>query len=618
MRHTVSRRVADRTYRLAILIVLVLTGLLAAAPAALADPGPGWRGEYYNNMSLAGAPALVRDDPSINFDWANGSPAGVVNSDHFSVRWTGWFYFDGGDYAFRSISDDGIRVWVDGVAVIDQWHDHPATEYVGYKYLAAGNHSLQVEQYENVGAAVAKVRWERVSGGPPGPITDWRAEYYNNSWLGGTPAIVRNDATINFDWGYGSPAAGIVVDNFSARWTRTVSLAGGNYSFSVTTDDGVRVWADGALIIDKWYAQARTTHSATVYLGAGGHNLKVEYFERTGTAACMLTWTGDGGPGPGPWPGPFPGTEVIVDDRDSNFVWGGSSGSWYARSTGFRSHLYWTWNSRTQLFNWGKWIPYLPQPGNWEVYVYIASRYHGSKSARYQIHHSGGTTQKVVNQNNYYGQWVSLGSYHFGVGSNGYVYLSDVTGETYGTRYLGYDAVKWVLRGGAPGPFPGPIPGPIPPPSSGCSIDPVLGFGRIWHTYPRVRTKLGCPTENEVGTWAAQHPFQSGLMLWQEYDRSVSVLYNNGTWQGYNDTWMTGDPEYDPGIVAPGGYYQPIRGFGRVWRDNHIVRTGLGWGTTEEQGFNGSSQKYEHGRMFWSPTRGIFVLYSDGTWERFD
>jgi hypothetical protein len=107
-------------------------------------------------------------------------------------------------------------------------------------------------------------------------------------------------------------------------------------------------------------------------------------------------------------------------------------------------------------------------------------------------------------------------------------------------------------------------------------------------------------------------------MLWRESDSQISVLYNNGAWQGYNDTWVMGEPEYDPGIVPPGGYYQPVRGFGKVWRNNHIVRTGLGWGTIDEQGFYGSSQVYEHGRMIWSPTRGIFVLYNDGTWVRYD
>ncbi|MFH1086124.1 MAG: PA14 domain-containing protein, partial [Chloroflexota bacterium] len=547
----------------AILLVLVV-GLVGAAIPASADPGPGWHGEYYANVNLAGAPVLVRDDASVNFDWGNGSPGPGVPGERFSARWTAYSYFDGGDYVFRATSDDGVRLWVDDLILIDQWHDHPATTYAAPRSVSPGYHSVRLEYYENTGAALIKLWWERAVGpiAPP-PAGDWYAQYYNNTWLGGAPALVRNDAAVSFDWGPGSPAAGIVADGFSARWTRTLNFGGGNYTFSATVDDGVRVWVDGALVIGRRYAQARTTHTATIYLVPGNHTVKVEYFEQTGAAVCIVTWSGAAVPPPPP-----PATtEVIVDNRDGGFTWGGPSSSWYGRNTGFRGHLYWAWNSRTQVYHWGKWTPNLPQAGNWEAYVYIASQYHGSKSARYRISHAGGTTDRVVNQNIYSNQWVSLGTYYLNAGSGGNVYLSDATGETYGTRYLGFDAVKFVLRGGGTVPPP-PTPGPGPTPYPGCAISPVLGFGRVWSSYSTVRTKLGCPTEAEKGTWAADEPFQGGLMLWRQDALQVYVLYNNGTWQAFADTWTSAEPETDPGIVPPTGFYQPRRGFGKVWRNN--------------------------------------------------
>ena len=76
--------------------------------------------------------------------------------------------------------------------------------------------------------------------------------------------------------------------------------------------------------------------------------------------------------------------------------------------------------------------------------VYIASSYHGTKSAKYVIRHNGVSDNKWVNQNNYYNQWVSLGTYYFAGGPNEYVYLGDATGEAYATRYVGFDAVKFA------------------------------------------------------------------------------------------------------------------------------------------------------------------------------
>jgi hypothetical protein len=419
---------------------------------------------------------------------------------------------------------------------------------------------------------------------------------------------VRNDPSIDFDWGYGSPAAGVGSDNFSVRWTRDVHFGtSGTRTFSATVDDGVRVWVDGALVIDKWYPQSRTTHTGSTFISAGTHQIKVEYFEQSGVAVCMVSWSGTG---PGPGPGPSPQT-IIVDNRDSNFVWGGPTSSWYARSTGYRGHLNWTWNSRTKLFNWGKWFPHISTAGNWEVFVYIASRYHGSKSARYKIHHNGVVDERVVNQNIYYDDWVSLGTYYFGGGPNEYVLLGDNTGETYATRFVGFDAVKFVRQGTAP------PPGPTPAPPSGCAITPILGFGNVWNTHSQVRSKLGCPTEMEKAVWAGEQNFQGGYMLWRQDTNEIYVIYNNGTWQVYPDTWTTSEPEMDPSIVPPSGYYQPKRGFGKVWRNNPNVRSNLGWATTQERGFYGSVQPFVGGRMLWSNTQGIYVLYNDNTWDRY-
>ncbi|OGO05453.1 MAG: hypothetical protein A2Y73_00440 [Chloroflexi bacterium RBG_13_56_8] len=427
----------------------------------------------------------------------------------------------------------------------------------------------------------------------------WTAEYYNNTLLADAPGVVRNDASINFDWGSGSPGAGINADNFSVRWTSSVYFSvSQSYNFYATVDDGVRIWVDGSLVLDKWYPQSRTTHTATKWLAAGTHQVRVEYFEATGDAVCIVSIAGAGAVSSA--------GEIIVDDQSSHFIWGGPSSGWYGRSYGYGSHLYWTWNSYSTQYHWGKWFPYVPTAGNWEAYVYIPSRYHGTKHATYTIYHNGTSNSTVINQNIYYNQWVSLGTYYFAGGAGEYVFLNDVTGETYGTRFVGFDAVKFVRRDGG---------SPVPP--SGCTITPILGFGRIWSTYSSVRAKLGCPTAVEASVWAAEETFQGGYMLWRQDTTFIYALYNSGTWQGFDDTWTDSEPDFDGTIVAPSGLYQPVRGFGKVWRLQPGVRTTLGWGTTEERGFTGSVQPFSGGLMFWSNVQGIFVLYNDGTWQRY-
>jgi len=132
------------------------------------------------------------------------------------------------------------------------------------------------------------------------PSDRWRGEYYNNRFLSGSPAMVRNDGAgfLNFDFGVGGPSAacGLGVDNFSMRWTRTVNFAPGTYRFTVTGDDGVRLYIDGQLWIDQWHDQGATTYTADVSLSAGDHVVVFEYYENGGGAVALLSWMGVFGP----------------------------------------------------------------------------------------------------------------------------------------------------------------------------------------------------------------------------------------------------------------------------------------------------------------------------------
>lgn len=245
----------------------------------------GWSGQYFNNKDLAGGPVMQRVDSEINFDWGGGGPGGGVPNDSFSARWSRTVNFNAGTYRFTATGDDGMRVYLNGVKILDMWYDHPITTVTADVAVGAGNQNLVVEYYEHGGGAIAKFSWAAVGGG-----SGWSASYYNNVSLAGTPVLQRTDANLNFNWGYGSPHGSVSADNFSARWTQTVYFNAGTYRFSATADDGVRVWVDGTKIIDIWYDHPAITSVVDVPIGAGNHTIKVEYYERGGAALVALSW----------------------------------------------------------------------------------------------------------------------------------------------------------------------------------------------------------------------------------------------------------------------------------------------------------------------------------------
>jgi hypothetical protein len=249
--------------------------------------GAAWRGEYYNTRDLAGSVVLARDDKAIDFDWGVGSPDPAVNADNFSVRWTRTLGFTAGTYRFLASTDDGVRIWVNGTLVVNAWEDRkqPNTS-TGEITLSAGQHTITVEYYEHGGDASAHVWWERVEPA----FTAWRGQYFDNRDLVGGPALERNDAEINFDWGTGAPVEWIPDDNFSVRWTRTVNFTPGYYRFVLYADDGVRLWLDNAIIIDKWHDMDYELHYVDGTYLQGARTIKLEYYEHTGSARVRFWW----------------------------------------------------------------------------------------------------------------------------------------------------------------------------------------------------------------------------------------------------------------------------------------------------------------------------------------
>ena len=130
-----------------------------------AKAGGGIRADYYKGMNFDNF-VLSRVDPQINFNWGDpGGPDPAVGDDNFSARWTGEVEAAFTEtYTFYTSTDDGVRLWVDGKLLVDEWIDQGTTEYRGTIDLVAGNtYSLVMEYYENGGGAVAQLRWSSPS-----------------------------------------------------------------------------------------------------------------------------------------------------------------------------------------------------------------------------------------------------------------------------------------------------------------------------------------------------------------------------------------------------------------------------------------------------------------------
>jgi hypothetical protein len=222
----------------------------------------------------------------VDFNWLQKGPGCSIGGANFSARWTRSRNFDAGLYRFHVKVDDGVRLWVDGVPIIDQWHDTAPKEYTTDKQLSAGPHNLQIDYYQNKGGAQIKFWIERIDA-----QAAWKGVYFNNTNLNGTPVVTRYYQTVDFDWGNKAPVSGVTADFFSARYTGEFHFVGGKYHFTATADDGIRIWVDDNLILDQWHESSVRTYGVDVDVAEGKHKIKIEYFENMGRAVCKVKWT---------------------------------------------------------------------------------------------------------------------------------------------------------------------------------------------------------------------------------------------------------------------------------------------------------------------------------------
>jgi hypothetical protein len=149
--HNISTPATNMTYR-------------ATYRVSSSGTGSGLSVTYFNNADLTGT-TVTRTDPIVAFTWGAGSPAAAIAADTFSARWTGQVQAQFTQvYTFYTQSDDGVRLWVNGQLLVNNWTDHATTENSGTISLTAGQrYAIRMEFYEKGGSAIARLFWSSAS-----------------------------------------------------------------------------------------------------------------------------------------------------------------------------------------------------------------------------------------------------------------------------------------------------------------------------------------------------------------------------------------------------------------------------------------------------------------------
>ncbi len=225
--------------------------LVALTPGS----GTGLLGHYFNDPADGthfNTPIFDRVDKTINFDWGGDAPGDGVQSDNFSIRWTGQIQPQFTEnYTFTTRTDDGVRCWVNNTLVVDAWYDQAPTEHSGALALIAGKkYDIRMEYYERGGGAVGQLFWASPS--TPRQIVP-RSALFNTADLSG---IITLGGVPNVGSAVVSP--GLITFQFrpidgSPTLTRTAALAAnGAYTVVSLPQKDYSVWIKGT----KWLAKA--------------------------------------------------------------------------------------------------------------------------------------------------------------------------------------------------------------------------------------------------------------------------------------------------------------------------------------------------------------------------
>jgi hypothetical protein len=274
------------------------------------DHGQNWSAPT-QPLGNAWVQAFSVDDQVAGRMWA-GHRYGLKKSIDYGDNWTTVTGFTW-CYAVDAVAGR-VAVW--GMRTGDTWPKIYYSSDEGTNWIEASGvgrryawtRELAVDPWEPGKIWVSGISVRVISGLPSTGTangTGLKGEYFSTKTL--SPLVKsQTDATVDFNWGSGSPKntdgttmSSIGADNFSVRWTGQIqAVESGTYTLTTNTDDGVRLWVGtttGTPLIDKWIDQGPTPWSGTFFMNAGQkYNIKMEYYENGGGANAKLMWTRPG------------------------------------------------------------------------------------------------------------------------------------------------------------------------------------------------------------------------------------------------------------------------------------------------------------------------------------
>ncbi|TMM33352.1 MAG: alpha-L-fucosidase [Actinobacteria bacterium] len=131
-------------------------------PAPVAGTGTGLAAHYWDNATFSGTPKVTRTDRTLNFAWRiKGSPDASIRAGTFAARWTGFVQPQYSEtYTLLTLSDDTVRVWLDGKVVIDNTTPHgPALDKATVTLTAGRKYAIRVDYTQHGGEAYLKLFW---------------------------------------------------------------------------------------------------------------------------------------------------------------------------------------------------------------------------------------------------------------------------------------------------------------------------------------------------------------------------------------------------------------------------------------------------------------------------
>jgi beta-glucosidase len=239
---------------------------LADIPASALTPssgsGNGLTGQYFNNMTLSGAPVTTANAPSMDMNWNGASPIAGVNADQWSAKFTGKLTVPAtGLYTIASTSDDGSKITINNQLLVNQWHDQAATTGSGSIYLTAGQPvPIEVDYYQNSGGSSLKLQWTPAN--------------YTDSNIAAAVALAKSSSTaVVFASNYeqeGNDLSDIELSGDQNQLIADVAAANPNTIVVLNTGSAVTMpWLSKVKgVLEAWYpGQTEGTAIANVLFG---------------------------------------------------------------------------------------------------------------------------------------------------------------------------------------------------------------------------------------------------------------------------------------------------------------------------------------------------------------